>query len=384
MTSCAAIIVAAGRGNRFGDPLPKQYTQFAGAPLLRHTLAAFDRHPAVDCIIPVIHGEDQSHFESATKGLATLSPVIGGETRQDSVRLGLEALAADPPKTVLIHDGARPVPGAALIDRVVGALQDGVHGVIPILSIPDTLKRVDENEIVRETIPRTGVVRAQTPQGFEFHSILKAHQTYAGEDLTDDAAVFEKAGHHVRTVAGEPANIKVTDKDDLNQLSEILSEVRTGTGFDVHRFEPGDGLVLGGIPIPFERKLAGHSDADVVLHAAADALFGAMADGDIGVHFPQSDPAYSNAPSDTFLRFARDRLQQRMGSLLHLDLTVICEQPKLTPYRQAMRQRIAEIVDVSVERTSVKATTTEGLGFTGRGEGIACQASATIRLITLP
>lgn len=380
MTSCAAIIVAAGRGARFGDPLPKQYASVANVPMLRHSLAAFSKHPDISRVVPVIHPEDHAHFETAANGLSPMTAVAGGETRQDSVRLGLESLMEEPPDWILVHDGARPNPGRAVIDRVMGALKDGAAGVIPVLPIPDTVKRLSSDNSITETLPRDGLARAQTPQGFVFSALLQAHQSFAGEAFTDDAAVFEKAGHTVTTVTGDEANIKVTDKSDMAALMDALTEIRTGTGFDVHRFEPGDRLILGGIEIPFEKRLAGHSDADVVLHAITDALLGALADGDIGVHFPPTDPSFADAPSEVFVQFAMERLRQRLGTLVHVDLTIICERPKVSPHRDAMRQRIADILDVPASRVSVKATTTEGLGFTGRSEGIACQASVTIKV----
>jgi len=381
MASCTAIVLAAGRGNRFGEPTPKQYVELAGVPLLCHSLAAFEQHPDVDQILPVIHTNDRQQYDLLVAGPKTLAPAIGGQSRQESVRLGLEALSSDPPDLVLIHDGVRPNPGTGVINRVMKALKDGAQGVIPAIAIPDSIKRIDNEGVITEAVSRSNAVRAQTPQGFIFNLLLKAHQICAGDALTDDAAVFEKLGHRVSTVAGDETNIKVTERNDISRIMDAISEVRTGTGFDVHRFETGKGLVLGGIPIPFEKRLVGHSDADVVLHAAADALFGTIADGDIGVHFPPTDATYKNAPSVMFVRSAIERLHQVQGKLIHLDLTIICELPKLAPYRDAIRQNIADIASVSRSRISVKATTTEGLGFTGRGEGIACQALATVKIM---
>jgi 2-C-methyl-D-erythritol 4-phosphate cytidylyltransferase/2-C-methyl-D-erythritol 2,4-cyclodiphosphate synthase len=381
MSFCAAIVVAAGRGARFGGRTPKQYVNLGGYPLLRHSLTVFAKHPRIDAVIPVIRPDDRDLFLHAASGLDIREPVSGGASRQDSVYRGLEALENENPGKILIHDGARPKPGSGVIDRVLDALDGAAAGVIPVLAVPDTLKRIDGANIVRETVARDGVVRAQTPQAFLFKPLIAAHRACAGKSLTDDAAVIEHCGHEVTTVEGDPGNIKVTDNADLEAVAKSLFETRTGSGFDAHRFGDGNGLMLGGINIPFDKSLLGHSDADVVLHAATDAVLGALADGDIGIHFPPSEPAHKDAPSDIFLRFAISRLQQRLGRLLHLDLTVICEQPKLSVHRDAMRARIAEISDVSLDRVSVKATTTEGLGFTGRGEGIACQAVATIQIV---
>lgn len=381
MVTCAALIVAAGRGQRFGGDQPKQYTDLGGVPVLRHSLAAFSRHPRVESIQPVIHRDDGDLFRQAAEGIDVRHPVGGGETRQASVLCGLEAFSGDEPDVILVHDGARPFPGHGVIDRVLDQLKQGSTGVIPVVPVPDTLKRIDETNIIVDTVPRAGLVRAQTPQGFVFETLLEAHRSCATASLTDDAAVLEECGHPVTTVPGDAANIKVTDQADLETVAVALYETRTGTGFDVHRFGPGTEIILGGVTIPSDRRLEGHSDADVVLHAATDAVLGAMADGDIGVHFPPSDQTYTNAASDLFLRFASERLQSMHGRLVHLDLTVICERPKLSPHREAIRHRIAEILNVPVNRVSVKATTTEGLGFTGRGEGIACQATATVQVV---
>ena len=381
MPTCAAIVVAAGRGARFGGDQPKQYAGLAGVPLLRHALAAFCQHPSVQKVIPVIHPDDSDLFREAAKGLNTAPPVAGGETRQDSVHRGLETLAEEPPSVVLIHDGARPNLGHGVIDRVLAAIENGIAGAVPVLPVPDTLKRTNEKGAILETVDRSNVVRALTPQGFLFVPLLQAHRDCAGMAMTDDAALLEQSGHAVGTVEGHWSNIKVTSRLDLEQVAEAMTETRVGSGFDVHRFGPGNGFVLGGVPIPFDQGLVGHSDADVLLHAATDAVLGALADGDIGVHFPPSDPGNKDAPSQRFFQFAMDRLSSRLGTLVHLDITVICERPRLSPYREQLRAAIADIAGVPVSRVSVKATTTEGLGFTGRGEGIACQASATVRAV---
>lgn len=382
-TKCAAVIVAAGRGQRFGGDGPKQYQLLGGEPLLRRSLSAFCDHPRIDIVLAVIHADDTLLFAEAAAGLANahkLRPtVIGGAARQDSVRNGLEALAAEQPDLVLIHDGARPMIGAALIDAVIDGLA-AADGAIPSLPVVDTLKRVNEGQSITATIPRTSLVRAQTPQGFRFDKILGAHRWAAGKDYTDDAAVMEAFGYPVTVVPGAESNIKVTTMDDLARLTETISEVRMGQGFDAHKFADGDGVWLCGLKIPHTKGLDGHSDADVALHAATDAILGAIGDGDIGHHFPPSNPEYRGASSDRFIRHAHDLLKKRGGKLIHLDLTIICERPKVGPHRAQMVARVAEILGIPASRVSVKATTTEGMGFTGRQEGIAAQAVATVQL----
>lgn len=378
MPTCAALIVAAGRGQRFGGNLPKQYAPLRGERLLRRTLRAFCNHPRVQKVIVAIHPDDAETFAETVEGFAGVVSVHGGATRQDSVRLGLEALAADAPDFVLIHDGARPMVSPALIDSVIEGL-GAAEGVLPVVPVIDTLKRV-EGARVGETVPRENLVRAQTPQGFRFPGILAAHRQFAGEALTDDAAVLERAGLGVVTVAGDETNIKVTTMDDLARLTAALTETRVGQGFDVHRFGSGDSVWLCGVSVPHTHGLVGHSDADVALHAGTDAILGAIGDGDIGQHFPPSDPKWRGAPSDKFLRHAFDLMTARGGTLVHLDFTIICERPKVGPHRDAMRASVAKILGIAEDRISVKATTTEGLGFTGRQEGIAAQAVATVRL----
>ncbi|TAL03314.1 MAG: bifunctional 2-C-methyl-D-erythritol 4-phosphate cytidylyltransferase/2-C-methyl-D-erythritol 2,4-cyclodiphosphate synthase [Rhodospirillaceae bacterium] len=383
MTACAAIIVAAGRGQRFGGDGPKQYQSLAGEPLLRRTLRAFCSHPRIDAVVPVIHGDDTLLYAEAAAGIVNAhklrAAVIGGAARQDSVRNGLEALAAASPRIVLIHDGARPVVAASLIDAVIDGLTHA-EGAIPALPVVDTLKRIQGKDAIGATVARAGLVRAQTPQGFRYPAILAAHRSATGHNLTDDAAVMEQAGHRVVIVPGAEANIKVTTMDDLARLNDMISETRTGQGFDVHKFGPGDGVWLCGVKIPHDHGLDGHSDADVALHAATDAILGAIGAGDIGQHFPPSDPSYRGVSSDRFIKHAYDLLRARGGMLVHLDLTIICERPKVGPHRARLVARIAEILGIDPQRVSVKATTTEGLGFTGRQEGIAAQAVATVRV----
>ncbi len=377
----AALIVAAGRGQRLGGSLPKQYLPLAGKPLLRHSLEAFARHPAIGAVRAVVHPEDLDLYQSAAEGLDLLAPVTGGPTRQDSVRLGLESLSALAPAQILIHDAARPFASAALIERVRAALTS-VPGAIPALPVADTIKRGADGVVV-ETVDRQALWRAQTPQGFRYPEILAAHRAAAGRELTDDAAVAEAAGLPVALVEGGEDNFKVTTESDLRRAERILApaaDIRCGSGFDVHRFGPGDRLVICGVAIPHERGLEGHSDADVGLHALTDAILGAIGAGDIGQHFPPGDPRWRGADSSRFLAHAAALLAKRGGRILSLDVTIICVRPKIGPHRAAMVARIADILGLDPGRVSVKATTTEGLGFTGRREGIAAQAMATVSL----
>lgn len=385
MAETVALVVAAGRGERFGAELPKQYLTLAGTPLLRHSLATLACHPSVGAVRAVIQDEHRAFYDTAAAGLDLLDPVPGGETRQDSVRLGLESLRGDPPRRVLIHDGARPLVSHAVVDRVLEGLNEA-PGAIAAIPMTDTLKRGDAEGRIAETVARGGLWRAQTPQGFDYRAILEAHGRLAGRELTDDAAVAEEAGLPVRLVEGEARNIKVTTPDDLTQAEGLLGrgggnlEWRAGSGFDVHAFGPGDHVWICGVKIDHDRSLVGHSDADVGLHALTDAILGALAEGDIGQHFPPSDPRWAGADSSVFLGHARDLLLGRGGRIVNVDLTIICEAPKLSPHRDAMRARVAEILRVSEGRVGLKATTTERLGFTGRGEGIAAQASVMIAL----
>ena len=384
MTDCIAIIVASGRGQRFGGGRPKQYMPLLGEALLRHTLKCFAGHPGVTGVRVVIHPDDRALYDEASAGLDLMPPVTGGETRQDSGRLGLESLAGKPPEKVLIHDGARPLVDADVISRVIRAL-DHEAGALPVLPVADTLKRV-QGETVGETVDRKGLYRAQTPQGFLYEGILSAHRRFEGEAMTDDAAIAEAAGISVTVVAGDEGNIKVTAKDDLLRAERQLMGTlrpRTGMGFDVHRLEKVDdaghaGLVLMGLTLPEPFRMIGHSDADVGLHAITDALLGALAIGDIGSHFPPSDPKWKGADSAIFLNHAVDEVIGAGGIIEHVDVTLICERPKIGPYRPAMTERLSELLRMPGDRISVKATTTERLGFTGRGEGIATQAIATI------
>lgn len=390
MSHCAVLIVAGGSGQRFGAPKPKQYAQAAGAPLLRHAVLAFLNHPAIGSVHVVIQPEHRADYDAAVAGLNLPEPFFGGPTRQDSVLNGLEGLASlpVPPTSVLIHDAARPCVAADIIDGVLAALNES-PGAIPALPVVDTLKRGEAGVVVGGQ-SRDGLWRAQTPQGFRFHDILNAHRRTKGQALTDDDAVAQAAGLAVRLVMGREENIKVTTSDDLTAVERTLApakslESRVGTGFDVHRFVAHDGfddhvVMLCGVKVPHVNRLEGHSDADVALHALTDAMLGAVADGDIGSHFPPGDPQWRGADSAQFLAHAADIVRKRGGRIVNVDVTIICERPKVGPHRDAMRARVADILGIGVGRVSVKATTTEKLGFAGRGEGVAAQAAAAVLL----
>jgi len=394
--SIAVLIVAAGSGSRMKGKIPKVYMDLAGKSIIRHTVEAFLRHPDIDRIQTVINPEHRPFYDEALAGIELPAPVAGGGTRQESVRNGLEALASHEPQFVLIHDAARPFVSRAVIDNIIDGLR--LHkAVIPVIDVMDTLKVVYGLR-VHETVDRNTVCRVQTPQGFHFETIMKAHKQFAGEDLTDDAAVCEKACVVVSVRDGEEKNIKITAPEDMQRAYEILRSLKgdtsmdgkeydsvTGLGFDVHKLIPctpatREWLNLCGVRIFGDFTLDGHSDADVGLHALVDALLGTIAEGDIGQHFPCDDPKWKGASSDQFVTHARELVSTKGGQIVHVDITLICEKPKISPHRDAMRKRISELLNIPLERVSVKATTTEKLGFTGREEGIAAQAVATVRL----
>jgi 2-C-methyl-D-erythritol 4-phosphate cytidylyltransferase / 2-C-methyl-D-erythritol 2,4-cyclodiphosphate synthase len=382
--TCTALIVAAGRGSRFGGPLPKQYAQLGGQTVLRHSLEAFRATAGINQLRVVIGSGDETHYETAVAGLGLPAPVLGGATRQQSVLNGLEVLATASPDFVAIHDAARPFVRPVDIQACLdAAATPGITGAVLGVRLADTLKRVDDGAI-RETVPRANLWRAQTPQVFRFAALLEAHRAVASlgaseaSALTDDAAVAERAGLRVVMVPGSEDNSKITTNDDLRHA--LTMETRTAFGFDVHGFGPGNAVMLGGVAIPHAQALAGHSDADVALHALTDALLGTIGAGDIGKHFPPSDPQWRGVSSDRFLRHAVELVTTRGGRIVHLDLTLICEAPRIGPHRDAMVASIARIAGIDGGRVSVKATTTEGLGFTGRREGIAAQAVATVEV----
>ena len=386
MARVAAIVVAAGRGVRAGGDLPKQFRRLGGDTLLQRALSAFTGVAAVSLVQPVIRPDDLALVHTLVDGMDVLPPVSGGATRQASVRAGLEALEPREPDIVLIHDAARPFASSELIARAIVAAEK-TGAAIPGLPVTDTVKRIDRTGMIETTLDRNSIRLVQTPQAFAFPALLKAHRraaTQGRDDFTDDAALAEWAGMKVSVFEGEPANIKLTTPDDFARAEALqaasLGDVRAGSGFDVHAFGPGDHVTLGGIRIPCDRALTGHSDADVALHALTDAILGALADGDIGAHFPPTDPQWRGASSDRFLVFAVDRVRARGGLIAHLDLTIVCEFPRISAHRDTMRANIARLARIDTERVAVKATTSEKLGFTGRGEGIVAQATATIRL----
>jgi 2-C-methyl-D-erythritol 4-phosphate cytidylyltransferase / 2-C-methyl-D-erythritol 2,4-cyclodiphosphate synthase len=382
----AAILVAAGRGLRAGAGGPKQYRTIGGQTVILRAMAAFCRHPDVATVQPVVNPDDIALFNEATASLRHAPPANGGATRQASVHAGLEALAADKPDIVLIHDAARPFVTAAVISRAIDAA-GRTGAAVPAIPVTDTIKQVGDSGDVTATPERARLRIAQTPQAFRYDVILEAHRRAARDgrsDFTDDAALAEWAGLTVATFEGDAANMKLTTPEDFvreeARLGAMLGDIRTGTGYDVHAFGEGDHVMLCGVRVPHTRGFLAHSDGDVGLHALVDAILGALADGDIGSHFPPSDPKWKGASSDRFLKYAVERVTARGGRVANLEVTMICERPKIGPLRDTMRAKIGEISGVDVSRIAVKATTSERLGFTGREEGIAATASATIRL----
>jgi 2-C-methyl-D-erythritol 4-phosphate cytidylyltransferase / 2-C-methyl-D-erythritol 2,4-cyclodiphosphate synthase len=372
----AAILVAGGTGSRFGAEAPKQFLLLAGKPVIRHAAEALAAHVAL--LQPV---GDAPAIEAALIGLPHLPPVPGGATRQDSVRAGLEALEPASPDIALVHDAARPVIPVGTIPALLSALREA-PGAIPAAPVADTLKRVVSGTITA-TVSREGLYRAQTPQAFHFKVLLAAHRNGIGVAATDDASLLEALGERVAIVPGSDDNIKLTYAEDLTRLERAMTGhliPRVGTGFDVHVLESGRALMLCGVAVPHDKGLAGHSDADVGIHALCDAIYGALAEGDIGRHFPPSEAAWKDADSARFLTHAARRIAERGGRLANADVTLICERPRIAPHAAAMSARLAAILGVDGSRISVKATTTEKLGFAGRGEGIAAQAVATVLL----
>ena len=383
MIEIAALVVAGGRGERAGGTVPKQYQPLMGEPMLRRTLRALAADPRIGRIQVVIGAGHEGLYAEATGGLALPAPVIGGDERKDSVRQGLEALSGNAPRFVLIHDAARPLLPQAVTTRVIEALRSGADAAIPLVSVADTLRRREKDG--RWTlVPRENLHRAQTPQGFGFDAILAAHRNHARENVTDDMALAELAGLNVVAVTGDEINLKITTPEDFvmaeRLLQSRLADTRTGFGYDAHRFTPGDHVWLCGVKIAHDQALEGHSDADAGLHALTDAILATICAGDIGVHFPPTDEKWRGAPSWKFLDHAAGLVREKGGEISHCDVTLICERPKIGPHREAMRARVAEILSLDVSRISVKATTTEGMGFAGRREGLAAQAVATVRL----
>ena len=379
----AVIVVAAGTGERMGG-IPKQYRLLAGRQVLARTIAAFTSRDDVGWVLPVIHRDHiELYRDMALEHPKLLRPVLGAATRQGSVLAGLEALAVHSPDLVLIQDAARPMVDAPVIDAVIAALG---KAALPVVQVTDTIKRSADGRVVSRTEDRRQLFAAQTPQGFAFPDILDAHRRASGasSEFTDDAAIAEWAGITVALTPGSSRNLKLTHPEDFERAERLLGggdmETRTGSGFDVHPFEPGDAVWLGGVRIPHTARLKGHSDADAALHALTDAIYGALGEGDIGSFFPPSDPQWKGAPSSTFLRHAAGLVAERRGRIVNLDLTIVCEAPRIGPHVQAMKAAIAEAAGVVPGRVAVKATTSEQLGFTGRSEGLMAMATATIEL----
>ncbi len=387
MTKNAAVIVAAGRGSRLGgDGGPKQYRTVGNKSVLQRTIDCFVSHPQIDLIQVVIHSDDHELYsKSVEPDKKLLKPVFGGASRQASCKAGTDAIACHNCATVLIHDAARPFLSPAVISNVLDGVSSGTCS-LPAVAVADTLKNANADGHVASTLERNNLYLAQTPQGFVCKEIHKAHaQALAAglDDFTDDAAVAEWAGLRVKLVSGDRNNFKITTQNDLDAARErvemttmMISDVRTGSGYDVHTLGPGDRVILCGIEIPHSQSLQGHSDADVGLHALTDALLGTIGEGDIGSHFPPSDPKWKGASSDQFLKHAVNLVSQAGGMITNLDVTLVCEAPKIGPHREAMRNRVAEICGIELQRVSVKATTNERIGFIGREEGIAALASA--------
>lgn len=396
----AVVIVAAGRGERArrkgeSDQGPKQYRQIGSTTVLAETVQRFATHSLITDIVVVIHKDDDDLCNKALANIAANTAndkirqtVKGGASRQASVFEGLKAIHSLNPDYVLVHDGVRPFVSHGTLERVIDAL--GHHkAVLPALPVVDTIKRVEvtstNDTIIRETVDRSQLWAAQTPQGFHFDALYEAHTQAKADQFTDDCAVMEWRGNDVHVVEGNIENVKITTADDIDEANKrmsetVMMETRVGNGFDVHAFEEGNAVILGGVSIPHTKKLKGHSDADVGLHTITDAIYGALADGDIGSHFPPSDPQWKGAASDQFLIHACERVKARGGRIVHLDLTLMCEAPKIGPHRDAIRAQIAHICSLPLSRVAVKATTTEKLGFTGREEGIAAMATATIQI----
>ena len=386
-----ALITACGRGNRFnrGEGIPKQYLPLAGAPLLRHSILAFLNHPKIDDAMCVIHPDDVALYEEATAGLDLLNPVFGGESRQASIRFGLEALSEYKPSKVLIHDGVRPFVSKRVINGILEKLE--THpAVIPAIAVEDTLKKYSDGKI-EWTLERENLWRAQTPQGFIYEDILNSHVAFKDLNFTDDSALNEYAGIPVAIVPGSQNNFKITTAEDYERairmasmlIQNVKEETRCGSGFDVHGFrerqkDENNFIRICGVDVEFDKKIEAHSDGDVGIHALIDALLGSIGEGDIGEHFPPSDSKWKNVDSREMLKTVKHLLIKKGASIVNLDITIICEKPKVSKYKIQMKEELAKVLNISPSRVSVKATTTEKLGFLGRQEGIAAQAVASV------
>ena len=395
MKKIVALITACGRGNRFnrGEGIPKQYLPLAGIPMLRHSILAFLNHPQVSDVLCVIHPDDIELYEQSTIGLDLLNPVFGGETRQSSIRIGLEELIDYKPNKVLIHDGVRPFVSKRIINGILEKLESH-PAVIPAIAVEDTIKKIGDGKI-EWTLERENLWRAQTPQGFLYQDILNSHIAFKDLNFTDDSALNEYAGIPVAIVPGSQNNFKITTEEDYDRAKHMIpfliddyrEETRCGIGFDVHGFrkienDEDNFIRLCGTEIEFDKKILAHSDGDVGIHALIDALLGAIGQGDIGEHFPPSEQKWKNCDSREMLKKVYGIIQKSSASILNIDLTIICEKPKILKYKNKMKEELSAILGISTQRINIKATTTEKLGFIGREEGIACQAIATLLINT--
>lgn len=395
MEKIVALITACGRGNRFnrGEGIPKQYLPLAGIPMLRHSIMAFLNHPQVSDVLCVIHPDDIELYEQSTIGLDLLNPVFGGETRQASIRIGLEELIDYKPNKVLIHDGVRPFVSKRIINGILEKLESH-PAVIPAIAVEDTIKKIGDGKI-EWTLERENLWRAQTPQGFLYQDILNSHIAFKNLNFTDDSALNEYAGIPVAIVPGSQNNFKITTEEDYDRAKHMIpfliddyrEETRCGIGFDVHGFrkienDENNFIRLCGTEIEFDKKILAHSDGDVGIHALIDALLGAIGQGDIGEHFPPSEQKWKNCDSREMLKKVYELIQKSSASILNIDLTIICEKPKILKYKNKMKEEISAILGISTQRINIKATTTEKLGFIGREEGIACQAIASVLINT--
>ena len=394
MSKCIALIVAAGRGTRFSGILsknnyqiPKQYHEIGGKMILRRAITTFTAHPKINAVRVVIHPDDKELYNLAAMNLNILPPIDGGQSRQESVRLGLESIKDLNPDIVLIHDGARPLIDFGTINRILAAI-DEECGAVPAMPMIESVKKVDDKGFIIKNIERDALYTVQTPQGFPYKKLLKAHEKAKNDNInyTDDSAIATNYGIKVKIIPGNENNVKITSASDLIKASSGFSapsEIRTAIGFDAHRFDDDkNAIILGGVKIQNTKGLKGHSDADVVLHAVTDAVLGTISAGDIGMHFPPSDPQWKNANSDIFLKHAVNILYERDGIINNVDITIVCESPKISPYRYEIVKRISDIMMIDEEKVSVKATTTEGMGYEGRREGISATAIVTVKLPT--
>ena len=391
MEKIVALITACGRGNRFnrGEGIPKQYLPLAGIPMLRHSIMAFLNHPQVSDVLCVIHPDDIELYEQATIGLDLLNPVFGGETRQSSIRIGLEELVDYKPNKVLIHDGVRPFVSKRIINGILEKLESH-PAVIPAIAVEDTIKKIGDGKI-EWTLERENLWRAQTPQGFLYQDILNSHIAFKDLNFTDDSALNEYAGIPVAIVPGSQNNFKITTEEDYDRAKHMIpfliddyrEETRCGIGFDVHGFrkiekDENNFIRICGAEIEFDKKILAHSDGDVGIHALIDALLGAIGQGDIGEHFPPSEQKWKDCDSREMLKKVYEIIQKFSATILNIDLTIICERPKILKYKNKMKEELSAILGISSKRINIKATTTEKLGFIGREEGIACQATASV------